>query len=443
MSTAAANKKQKNQPALATTGRGAALYIALGIAALTLGCAWLLSLYMGAGSQVLTQLSLALQGLCGPLCPILPMFLIWGGVKLLVATRHRVSARSYWILFALYLLILSGYTLTAQVAGGQSYLEYVGAQNTRLMLSNPEGFTAYLNQAFMQRTSGAGGLLGMLIAYPLWRLITRIGGVLLTVICALALLFILFRVNPGDLFRSASDYQERRRLKRAQRAQEATAQDQQQAYGPVVQEAPMPAPAEPAQAAPASYYDPAPVYDARAAYAPAAPQPAAQDSQGFYPVQPDLYDERFPLHDDPPAVQTPIQQPAAEKQAPQARPSVLDRIWKSRENQEKAEKTEKNEKNEKNEKQPEQREETPRAQRPAPVVQRPAAPAPQPIKEEDDLPWDEPEKEAPQRAPLKPAEARSDPARAPGKIRPPRRPRKAPRPPPAPIPKLPSAGRPR
>jgi len=375
MSTAASAKKQKNQPALATTGRGAALCIALGIACLTLGCAWLLSLYINSGSQTLAQLSMALQGLCGPLCPGLPILLIWGGAKLMVSARHRVSARNFVIVFFMYLMVLAVYTLTARVsqAGGQPYLDYVGVQNSRLAFSNPTGFTAYLHQAFLQRTSGAGGLVGMLIAYPLWKLLTRIGGALLTAVCLMVLLMVLIRFNPGQLFRSASDYQERRRLRKANSVSDG------QAAKPVpssaVQEAP--APQNAPVPVPEAYYEPAPVYDAQPACAPA----PAQDDQGFYPVQPELYDERFPLHDapaaQPPAAARPVVQQSAEKQVHQERPSILGRIRRGNAAPEGT------------------AVQTPAAQEKPqkPAVPRPASTAQALDDDFSDLPWDEPVKE--------------------------------------------------
>ncbi len=372
MSTAV--KKQKSQPALATTGRGAAFNIALGIVSLTMGCAWLFSLYVNTGSQVLTQLSFTLQGLCGPLCPVLPLLLIWGGAKLLVSTRHRVSVRNYVIVWGIYILLLAGYTLIARVSqnGGQAYLDFVGVQNTRLVFSDPNGFISYLNQAYMQRTSGAGGLIGMLVAFPLWKILTRIGAAMFVAVCLIALLFILFRFNPGDAFRSASDHQELRRQKRARQKENAP---QQTSF----QDAP--APQQPASPIPQDYWEPAPVYDTQAAYT---PQPV-QDEQGFYPVQPELYDEKFPLHTAPQPsltqekpVPQPIQTPAEEKQP--ERPSVLDRI-RQKVTSPKAEE----------EKQPA------KAQQPQ-ENRRPAVSKPLPVvqaldEEEDGLPWDEPIKE--------------------------------------------------
>lgn len=314
MSAANAKNKKTNQPALATTGRGAAFAITMGITLITLAFAWLLSLLSGSDSYVLSEMRKALQGLCGPLCPILPLLLLWGGVKLMVSSRHRVAIRDIVLVSCLYLLVLTGYTLTARVQQNVevlSYMDFVGKQNYKTMTTGYDSFTAYLHQAYSLRTSGAGGLIGMLLAYPLWKLLGMLVGVLTVVALFIVAIFLLFRLNPGDLFRSASEKGEqsriRREQKRQQKAQEEAArqaemarQEQPQTYQQWPMEKLQPgqkvAREESVyQQTPTNYYQPAPIYDT-------APAPAPQNSyrkeeQGFYSVRPDLYDERFPLHD--------------------------------------------------------------------------------------------------------------------------------------------------
>ena len=220
MSAANAKNKKTNQPALATTGRGAAFAITMGITLITLAFAWLLSLLSGSDSYVLSEMRKALQGLCGPLCPILPLLLLWGGVKLMVSSRHRVAIRDIVLVSCLYLLVLTGYTLTARVQQNVevlSYMDFVGKQNYKTMTTGYDSFTAYLHQAYSLRTSGAGGLIGMLLAYPLWKLLGMLVGVLTVVALFIVAIFLLFRLNPGDLFRSASEKGEQSRIRREQK----------------------------------------------------------------------------------------------------------------------------------------------------------------------------------------------------------------------------------
>ena len=328
MSATAAKNKKNNQPALVTTGQGAAFCVTLGISLMALGLLWILSMLVPAGSsEILRQMALTLYGLCGPLCPFFPVLLIWAGTKLMVSTRHRVAVRDVLIVAVLYWLLLAGYTLFARMLQGTSnpsYLDYVGRVSFQGIPADHNTFSDYLYLSYRLDTK-TGGLLGMLLAYPMWKLLTRIGALLFVACAMIALFFLLFRLNPGDLFRSASDRSERMRQKREQKrqekewaAQQQAQQNAQQEAAPAVQELPM-EPLQPQQfvqreetvyPTPA-YYSPAPVYNA--VPQPAAAQPAPSD--GFYPVQPDLYDERFALHPNVPVeettpsvpVQTPVQ----------------------------------------------------------------------------------------------------------------------------------------
>ncbi|MBR4360336.1 MAG: hypothetical protein IKP32_06930 [Clostridia bacterium] len=330
MSVATAKKKSNNQPALTTTGRGAAFCVTLGIVCLSLGMIWVVACLAAApGSRgVLAQLSDMVKGLGGRLYSGLPALMIVGGAMLLVSCRHRVSARNFLMVAAIYWLALAGYTLIAQVSpqGGitLSYLEHVGSQT----LST--GLNAYLQGAYRHGTSGTGGMLGMLLAYPLWRTIGRVGSILLVTAALITLILVLFRLNPGALFRSASDLGEKRRRRKLEKSRQRAARQQAQAIPqagePVYQDQTARQPAE--APAPPAYYQPAPVYEANPVCQ--TPQP---DAQGFYPVQPDLYDERFPLHDETAEAQPPVAtpQPAVDGYEPgQKHISLMDKLRRMR-----------------------------------------------------------------------------------------------------------------
>ena len=323
MSATTAKNKQTKQPALVTTGQGAAFCVTVGVTMMTLGLLWLLSMLSDpSSSEILRQMALTLYGLCGPLCPGLPLILIWGGVKLLVSTRHKVAVRDILIVACLYWLVLAGYTLIARVLQGAAsvpYLDYVGNVNFQGVPANRGSLNDYLYLAFKLDTK-TGGMLGMLLAYPLWKLLSRMGAVFIVAAACVALIFVLFRINPGNLFRNASDFSERQRQRREEkRLQQQAAQADQQARqqpAPVVQEMPM-VNMQPGQSVqrqetvyPApDYYHPAPIYNTQPVYA------APQDAQGFYPVQAgELYSERFPLHDQ----QQPWQQEAPTPEIPAA-----------------------------------------------------------------------------------------------------------------------------
>ena len=414
MSATTAKNKKQAQPALATTGRGAALYITLGIFFLTLGASFVLSLIKTEGSYALEQLHMMLLGLCGSLYAALPLLLIWGGAKLIVSSRHRVSVRNYLIVCALFLLLLAGNTLTAKTSAGP-YLDVVKSTASASKSAWTSDYSLCLNQAYIQGGSGAGGLIGMAIAYPLAHVLTRLGAALLTGALIAALILTLFRLNPGALFRKASDAGEKHRLKMLdkRREQQQTAKDRPQGY-PREQR---PMPAQEANEAPApDYYSAAPVYQA---------QPVQQDAQGFYPVVPDLYEERFPQAEQPraPMTQPDWRKPAQEAdKKPQPASSVkaenagfggklsglINKLITPEPAEDKPQPVS----------QPRPQPQPARAQQPAGQAVQPPVQQTQALDdEEDDLPWDVPAAPSPQMekepAPSSPKRAEAKPAETP------------------------------
>ena len=322
--SAAAKKSNNGQPPLVTTGRGAAFAITLGVTLLALGLTWFISLFAPGESYVLGQMNKALTGLCGRLCPFFPVLISYAGIKLLVSARHRVAVRDVALLFGIYAAALAFYTLIARVeqaGAGISLMDYVGKVNYRFMDTGYDGYAAYLNRAYVLGTSGAGGMLGMAVAYPVWRIFGPVLGVMLLVAALIAMTFVLFRINPGDLFRSASERsdsrQAKREARRLQREQQAAAQPEQAARetpAPVVQHIPMEQPAPGQQV----YRDMGWEQQEAASSQSCEPSPYAppREEQGFYPVNNDLYDVPIPVRE------TPAQRSANRKPAsPAAEPA--------------------------------------------------------------------------------------------------------------------------
>ena len=95
---------------------------------------------------------------------------------------------------------------------------YVGFDNyTRLFKSST--FWKVLGNTFHYTiwSTFLSLLLGMLLAYPIWKVFGTVVGLLLVAVLLVGLLFLLLRVNPGDLFRSASERGEQRRLRREEK----------------------------------------------------------------------------------------------------------------------------------------------------------------------------------------------------------------------------------
>lgn len=297
MSTAKAKAKKQPVPGYATTGKNAAITVTFGIVFLTLGLCFLLAMMTAGEGYIARELAQGLNGLCGPVCVLFPLILMFIGVLMLVSARHRVNARSGMIAMALYLLVLTAVTLTARCGSvpGMSYLQYL-ADNQGWY-----GYGEFLQQAYKDGIAGSGGgLLGMLLAYPLWKMMGPILGMVFIVGIFAALLFVLFRKSPAELINRLSQSSEERQAARAQRHQEKEAErmareaqrqaEEEQEKPPVVQQIPMQYPVQPRQVLQED------VYQQPQDLPPVQQQPAVQELDGFYPASSELYDERFPIH---------------------------------------------------------------------------------------------------------------------------------------------------
>ena len=305
MSATIAGKKQRQAAPAPTTGRGAALLITLGLVLLTMGCGWALSLLAAGDSAALQLFRRSAEGLAGPLCPGLILLALWGGAKLLVSARHRVSARNFFLTAALFWLALTVFTLSAYSRQGTPYLDSLLLQAG----SNPSfsaQYSSFLRIAYQQGAQGAGGWLGMALAYPLWQGLTRIGSLLLAVLAMILLAMALLRLRPGRLTAAVSawlqknsekrhEIQQQRQAEQAAWGQEETNAAPSTAMGYGAMPASAPSNAAQPPYTPPDYYQAAPIYAAQPA--PSMPvQTPGPEEAGFYPVHADLYQEPFPLH---------------------------------------------------------------------------------------------------------------------------------------------------
>ena len=124
------------------------------------------------------------QGLGGSLCLGVPLFIIWGGLLVMLSAYRRVSLRAFLLLFLFYLFVLGIINLLSKISG-LGLLEYFGRDNKDdylSMVSKSYQFDSY--------QSSLGGGLGMLTAWPLATFIGTVGGaIILSLLGLLCLLF--------------------------------------------------------------------------------------------------------------------------------------------------------------------------------------------------------------------------------------------------------------
>lgn len=287
-----------------------------GLARMTLGC-FLLTVGLGWGfAMVMDTVSAwntlrlfrdTANGLAGVLCPLLPIFTVMGGAMLCVSAHRRISFRAYWLLLGMYVCLLAILTLATSVSSrGNTLMNYIANNNkTMLGLIDNTSFGAYLTGAYNLRgfnggRLAGGGLLGMLLAYPVYSVFNTVGGVTLLIMLELVLLLVLLRLNPAEFITTMSDRRYRRQQQRAElEAQELPPQND--VYQPV--SAPRQYPVEPlipqqtvnyTTSVEPSYLVPEQM--------PEQQDYAAQDAmtqRGYTPVETGvLYEEHIPVGDD-------------------------------------------------------------------------------------------------------------------------------------------------
>ena len=302
---------QTKKAQVKTTDRGGMVRVVLACLCLALGFAWLLGMLMDTTSawRTLSLFRDTAHGLAGVLCLLLPAFVLWAAGLLYASARRKVSPRIYLCALFMYLCLLAILTLTTYVGGREtSLMDFIGNNNkTTLGLVNNTSFGAYLTGAYnlrafnMGRLAG-GGLLGMLLAYPINNVFGAVGGVTLLVLLMLLALLVLLRLNPADIITMLGDRRYRREeAQRQEELQPAPEMEQQPAWNQGMQ-IPM-QPIIPQQQV--RYTGTSVQSDTEPSYLVeerefSQPQTDPTQPAGFVPVQSGvLYEEHIPVMDQP------------------------------------------------------------------------------------------------------------------------------------------------
>ena len=303
---------QTKKAQIRTTDRGGLARLILGCLFTMLGMGWALGLLMEAvyAWQTLRLLRDTANGLGGVLCILLPVFALWGGGLLFASARRRVSPRIYLSALGLYLCLLALITLTTYVGGRENPLMiYIGNNNkTALHMVNNTSYTAYLTGAYNLRGFNGGhlaggGLLGMLIAYPLYGFLGQVGAVTLLILVMIALAFLLLWINPLDAISALGQRAAARGARRP--APEPEMQEAPQPVWPQPQGGGQRYPVEPLIPTQQVTYtgtsvqsDTEPSYLVQEEDLSRTP-PMNAAANGFVPVQAGLYEEHIPVSDEP------------------------------------------------------------------------------------------------------------------------------------------------
>lgn len=189
-----------------STDRGGVVSLAAGILCLALGFGLLIGITLQASSRTVVSLKEMAVGLSGVLSFLLPYFFIWLGGLLCISSRHYVSFRLFFIIFSLFMTLLAALVMLTSVTGFGTLMQYIRNLNVNtLRVNEPDSFGEYLARIYERFNNGlnpmpGGGAMGMLLAFPIWKVLGQVGGVIFLVFTMISLLFALLRVNPVRLF---------------------------------------------------------------------------------------------------------------------------------------------------------------------------------------------------------------------------------------------------
>lgn len=190
---------------------------ACGIMTLCLGILMFACLFVASDAVVIQTLRAIIQGIAGALCPLIPIIVCWGGILLTFSAQGRVSPRRIVCFVALFVCVASIFQLY-QINDVLRYMQYN-------QLS--ENYFEFIRLSYIRSSAikTGGGVLGALLAWPMWRALDLWGSMLLFIFVILADLMLitgisLYQVSDyvqalfGDVRQNLSERREERRAAR-------------------------------------------------------------------------------------------------------------------------------------------------------------------------------------------------------------------------------------
>jgi len=240
-------KKGQRAPAYSSDGM---LVVYLGALLLTaLGVLLVLALMLSLPGDVFESTRKICRGLAGGLSFVLPAFPIWAGVLLFLSAHRKAPVRPFVICLAMFFCLLSflvliSITADTTVIGASSrntisLMDSFLRENRYTNRDNPAAYDVFLAKAYTSAadTGMGGGLLGMVLAWPLWRLLGNvIPAAILSMLLFLGGIPLLFRLTPKKVKALVSRQKEKQAARSRQREEEQHQQEllwqqqQQMAY---------------------------------------------------------------------------------------------------------------------------------------------------------------------------------------------------------------------
>ena len=342
------NKSKQGKRAPAYSADSLAVHLLLGLILIALGLLIVFAVMFQIPGDVFAGVRQVCRGLAGSLAFLMPVIPIWGGVLVILSTQRKPAVLPFVMACIVYLLLQAAAVLMSYSgAPAVPLMEYI-LQVNRTRSATPGAYDAFLARAYEMgvNTGMGGGLIGMLLAWPLWKLVGVIPGLILSVLLAVPSAMLMLGLTPARIQELMHKYQQMRRSRDDKRQKEQYEQElawqRQQALAAQQYQAQSTAAAQQPQQAQPQWYPP----QQELAWQPQAPQrqPApyeqpifpSEQRQAAYavPAQPPMMDpDPLPsqtLDDGPTSVYARPEQPKKKARKPSAKADVTQPAAKPR-----------------------------------------------------------------------------------------------------------------
>ncbi|MDO5377102.1 MAG: DNA translocase FtsK [Clostridia bacterium] len=187
----------------------------IGIAVLCVGLLALACQFIPSSGGFLSQCMLAVRGLGGTLCLLLPLVVCWAGVVLVFFAERKMSARPVVCIALIFLFVEA----LLQLFQADAVLQALFADGT------PQSFWSFVLRSYRSASLDCkgGGLIGALLAYPLYVALDVWGGVVVLIAATLIALMFLTGVSFGHVGMAFSQWLDELRIARRERREEREA----------------------------------------------------------------------------------------------------------------------------------------------------------------------------------------------------------------------------
>ena len=197
-----------------------------GLLLIALGLMIFLAVVLSMAGDVFAGMRQICHGLAGGLAFLLPVLPIWGGVLVIVSIQRKPRLRPLALFALLLILVLTAANLFSYSGSpAVPLMQYFHTIN-QSRSATPAAFDLFLARAYEMgaRSGMGGGLLGMLLAWPLWQLAGVLPAAIITCLLAVGDFLLLIQLDFKKLFGRVRARQDQRHARQEEQQQLQRAQ---------------------------------------------------------------------------------------------------------------------------------------------------------------------------------------------------------------------------